>query len=134
MKQMSVTYKAPPGDNKVVEAFGHTFFDGKSEDVTVDDDIAEKLKNNTSFTCSEPTDVKSSDIQPPTEAEIKAKENEDKRKLEAQGASPPQRGAVLNKPAPEQPSPEPEWKPDDKEAGASSKGFHQPGTQAGRDK
>jgi hypothetical protein len=131
MKKMSVTYKAAPGEPKVLEAFGHTFFDGKSEDVTVDDDTAEKLRGNSTFKCGEPQDVEPGDTKL-TEAEIKAKEDEDKRKLEAQGiGGPAQRGAVLNKP---EPQPEHD-KESGKEAGASTKGFHQnPNTQAGRDR
>jgi hypothetical protein len=45
-QKISVIYKAPEGDSKVTEAFGHTFFDGKAEDIEVSDRIAEKIKNN----------------------------------------------------------------------------------------
>jgi hypothetical protein len=48
-QKLSVIYKAPPGDSKVTEAYGHTFFDGQSIDVEVDDRVAEKIKNNPVF-------------------------------------------------------------------------------------
>jgi hypothetical protein len=48
-QKLSVIYKAPPGDSKVTEAFGHTFFDGKAEEIEVDDRIAEKIKANPVF-------------------------------------------------------------------------------------
>ena len=55
MHTLSVTYKAPPGDSKVTEVFGHTFFDGKPETITVDDRVLGKLKNHPLFKCGEPT-------------------------------------------------------------------------------
>jgi hypothetical protein len=58
MHKLSVTYKAPPGDSKVTEAFGHTFFDGKAEEIEVDDDTLARLQNNRSFECGKPTEVK----------------------------------------------------------------------------
>lgn len=51
MHTLSVTYKAPPGDSKVTEVFGHTFFDGKPETITVDDRVLGKLKNHPLFDC-----------------------------------------------------------------------------------
>lgn len=57
MKKLNVTYKAPQGDSKVVEAFGHTFFDGKAEEVTVEDAIAERIMNNRLFHCGKATDA-----------------------------------------------------------------------------
>jgi hypothetical protein len=57
VKKVSVTYHAPKGDNKVVEAFGHTFFDGKAEEVEIADYQFDKLKNNTNFTCGQASDV-----------------------------------------------------------------------------
>jgi hypothetical protein len=48
-QKLSVVYKAPPGDSKVTEAYGHTFFDGQSIDVEVDDRTAEKIKHNPVF-------------------------------------------------------------------------------------
>ena len=48
-QKLTVVYKAPPGDNKVTEAFGHTFHDGKPEDIEVDDETAERIKSNPVF-------------------------------------------------------------------------------------
>lgn len=49
MTKVSVTYHAPKGDEKVVEIFGETFFDGKSNDVELDDHAVRKLKGNPHF-------------------------------------------------------------------------------------
>jgi hypothetical protein len=48
-QKLSVIYKAPPGDSKVLEIFGFTFYDGQSQDVEVDDETAERIKNNPVF-------------------------------------------------------------------------------------
>ena len=48
-QKLSVIYRAPPGDSKVTEAFGHTFYDGKAEEIEVDDATAEKIKRNPVF-------------------------------------------------------------------------------------
>ena len=48
-QKLTVVYKAPPGDSKVTEAFGHTFYDGKPEDIEVSDDVAAKIKANPVF-------------------------------------------------------------------------------------
>jgi hypothetical protein len=48
-QKMTVIYKAPEGDSKVLEAYGHTFFDGKPEDIEVSDEVAEKIKKNPVF-------------------------------------------------------------------------------------
>jgi hypothetical protein len=48
-QKLTVIYKAPPGDSKVTEAFGHTFYDGKPEDIEVDDETAERIKRNPVF-------------------------------------------------------------------------------------
>ena len=48
-QKLTVIYKAPPGDSKVTEAFGHTFYDGKPEDIEVDDATAAKIKANPVF-------------------------------------------------------------------------------------
>jgi hypothetical protein len=53
MPKITVTYKAPKGDSKVTEIFGHTFFDGKPESIDVDDREAEKLKGHPLFTVGE---------------------------------------------------------------------------------
>jgi hypothetical protein len=49
MEKVSVTYKAPEGDSKVIEVFGHTFFDGKAENIEVDERTLAKLKGNKLF-------------------------------------------------------------------------------------
>jgi hypothetical protein len=49
MPKLSVVYKAPPGDSKVTELYGHTFYDGKAEEVEVTDEQAEKIKANPVF-------------------------------------------------------------------------------------
>jgi hypothetical protein len=48
-QKITVTYKAPPGDAKVTEAFGHTFHDGKPEEIEVDEHTADKIRNNPCF-------------------------------------------------------------------------------------
>lgn len=53
MTEITVTYTAPPGDSKVTEIFGHTFFDGKPETIEVDDRMLGKLKNHRQFTVGE---------------------------------------------------------------------------------
>lgn len=53
MKKISATYRAPSGDSKVTEAFGHTFFDGKPEDIEIDDVLAVSLLGNQHFECVE---------------------------------------------------------------------------------
>ncbi|MBO0716574.1 MAG: hypothetical protein J2P55_04460 [Rhizobiales bacterium] len=58
-KKVSVTYHAPKGDSKVVEAFGHTFFDGKAEEIEVPDYQYDKIKNNANFTCGSAGEVES---------------------------------------------------------------------------
>lgn len=95
MKSVSVTYKAPPGDSKVTEVFGHTFFDGKAETVTVDERVLGKLQGNRHFKCSEPQDAKDEAPDPKQQkaADEKALADE-KAKREAQGEPPPLRGAV----------------------------------------
>lgn len=49
LKKAKVTYVAPPGDAKVTEAFGHTYFDGKAEEVELDAHALGKLSNNPCF-------------------------------------------------------------------------------------
>jgi hypothetical protein len=48
-QKLTVIYNAPPGDSKVLEMHGHTFFDGKAEEVEVSDEVAEKIKKNPVF-------------------------------------------------------------------------------------
>jgi hypothetical protein len=51
MAKISVTYRAPKDDSKVVEMGGHTFFDGKVEKVDSDAEgrLLGKLRNNPFF-------------------------------------------------------------------------------------
>jgi hypothetical protein len=100
MKSVTVTYHAPPGDSKVVEAWGHTFFDGKSEQVEVPEHIAQKMRGNRHFQCSEPQDAKPKDAKA-SKADEDAAKRADAEKTAAQLPNPPQRGAVLNPDKPE---------------------------------
>jgi hypothetical protein len=89
--KVSVTYKAPPGDSKVCEMYGHTFYDGKAEEVEVDDETLAKLQGSRVFECGKPTEVKD---QPKTtsDAERKAADAkalaDENAKLAAQGLPP----------------------------------------------
>ena len=51
MRKATVTYNAPPGDNKVVEMGGVTFFDGQSVELNTEDHphIISKLEGNQHF-------------------------------------------------------------------------------------
>ncbi|AVA20672.1 hypothetical protein [Rhizobium sp. NXC24] len=55
MAKISVTYRAPKGDDKVVEMGGHTFFDGKVEKIDSDSEtfLLGKLRTNKHFEVSE---------------------------------------------------------------------------------
>ena len=53
MKKVTVTYHAPPGDSKVVEVWGHTFFDGKAEEIEASDLLIEKMRGNRHFEISD---------------------------------------------------------------------------------
>jgi hypothetical protein len=63
MKKLSVTYHAAKGDSKTVDAWGHTFFDGKPEQVTVEDALYEEMKVNRFFELSGVTDVSPQDAE-----------------------------------------------------------------------
>jgi hypothetical protein len=69
-QKLSVVYKAPPGDSKVLEMHGHTFFDGKAEEVEVSDEVAEKIKKNPVFAPGGP---------PAKEQHGKAHDDDDKK-------------------------------------------------------
>jgi hypothetical protein len=103
MKKVTVTYHAPPHDSKVVEAFGRTFFDGKSEEIEVDDAVLAKLQNNRHFQCGEPSDVKNGKHDTTRDkAAAEAARREDAAKYAAQEtARPTLRGAVNPNPPPE---------------------------------
>lgn len=49
MPKATVTYYAPKGDSKVCEVFGHTFFDGQSQEVDLPQAQLDKLANNATF-------------------------------------------------------------------------------------
>jgi len=91
MQKMTVTYKAPPGDAKVTEAFGYTFHDGKPEEVEVSDEIAAKLQSSRIYECSKPSEVKEGDKKM-TDAERKAADAktlaDENAKRAAQGLPP----------------------------------------------
>lgn len=96
MKKVSATYKAPPGDNKVLEAYGHTFFDGKAEEIELDEVQLAKMQGNRMFECGEPSDVDPSERDEEKEkAAAEAAKVADDAKRIAQGGPPPARGAVL---------------------------------------
>jgi hypothetical protein len=90
--KVSVTYRAPPGDSKVTEAFGHTFFDGKAEDIEVDDDTLARLQGNSVFECGKATEVKEGEPKKMTDAERKAHDAkilaDENAKRAAQGMPP----------------------------------------------
>jgi hypothetical protein len=71
LKKLSVTYHAPKGDSKMVEIFGHTFYDGKAEEVEVEEPILKRLQRNRFFECSKPTDVDSAKPHPDEKHEAK---------------------------------------------------------------
>jgi hypothetical protein len=66
MRKATATYIAPPGDNKVVEMGGVTFFDGKSVDLNDYDHplLLSKLQNNPYFD----VEIGKEDDQPPPKA------------------------------------------------------------------
>jgi len=43
MGNVSVTYKAPPGDTKIVELYGHKFEDGKPTQIEENDENKEAI-------------------------------------------------------------------------------------------
>jgi len=57
MKKVSVTYHAGKGETKVVEAWGHTFYDGKPETVTVSDEYYNEMTGNRFYELGKATDV-----------------------------------------------------------------------------
>ena len=152
MKKVSVTYVAPAGDAKVTEMFGHTLHDGHAEEIEVTERELEKLKGNRHFKIGKETDVDDDKADPKAEkAEREAAEQEDQRKKDAQGYSPPLRGAQAN-PQPtdkekeelqEQPdksrgtsggAPDPSQSQTHKEAPGKSHGVQGSGANLGRDK
>lgn len=89
MKKVSVTYHAPKGDSKVAQLFGHTFHDGKAEEVEVEDGVLAKLKNNPSFTLGKESDAEPSKRDPAKEKAVQeAAKRDDDAKRQAQQTSP----------------------------------------------
>jgi hypothetical protein len=72
MKKLSVTYKAPKNDSKIAESWGHVFYDGKAETVTVSDEYYQEMIVNRFFECGKATDVT------PHEAEVEKEKTEEK--------------------------------------------------------
>jgi len=56
-KKVSITYHAPKGDSKVNEVAGLTFYDGKTEIVTITDAFYQELKNNKCYEMGKTTDM-----------------------------------------------------------------------------
>jgi hypothetical protein len=146
MKKVSVTYVAPAGDAKVTEMFGHTLYDGKAEDIEVTERELEKLKGNPCFKVGKEADADDAKVDPKAaQAEQEAAQRADDSKREAQGYSPPLRGAQSNPPpteAEQAAAAEAAAKeakggagdPQHKKDAAREHGSQGPGTQAGRDK
>jgi hypothetical protein len=66
---MKVTYNAPPGDSKVCEMGGVTFFDGVAVDVDESSHLGGKLKTNQHFTIKAPR-AKAEKVEAPVEDDI----------------------------------------------------------------
>ena len=56
-KKLTIIYKAPKDETKVVEIWGHTFFDNKPEHVIISDADYLEASNHKFFECSKPSDV-----------------------------------------------------------------------------
>lgn len=67
MSNVTVTYHAPKGDEKVVEIFGQTFFDGQSSEVDLDARAIGKLKKNQHFEISGEDDAEDPEVAPTPE-------------------------------------------------------------------
>lgn len=78
MSTVSVTYKAPKDDNKVVEMGGHTFFDGQAAKLDSEKDFAilAKLRSNWHFKVTDKTPVK---VAEPEEGEKPNEDAEDEK-------------------------------------------------------
>lgn len=77
MKKATVTYSAPPGDSKVVEMMGQTFFDGKGTEVVLDDFQIAKLEGNKHFKLSGVQDHDEQAAAEKASKEAKAKEEKE---------------------------------------------------------
>jgi len=70
-KKLTITYHAPKDDSRVVEIWGHTFFDNKPEHVTISDAAYLEASNHKFFECSKPTDVAEHEAEPEPEKETR---------------------------------------------------------------
>ena len=66
-KKLTITYHAPKNDSRVVEIWGHTFFDKKPEHVTISDSDYAEASNHKFFECSKPSDVAEPEVEPERE-------------------------------------------------------------------
>ena len=66
-KKLTITYHAPRDDSRIVEIWGHTFFDNKPEHVTISDSDYTEASNHRFFECSKPTDVAEQEAEPEKE-------------------------------------------------------------------
>ena len=66
-KKLTITYHAPKDDSRIVEIWGHTFFDKKPEHVTISDSDYAEASNHKFFECSKPTDVAEPEAEPEKE-------------------------------------------------------------------
>ena len=66
-KKLTITYHAPKDDSRIVEIWGHTFFDNKPEHVVISDHAYTEASNHKFFECSKPTDVAEQEAEPEKE-------------------------------------------------------------------
>ena len=66
-KKLTITYHAPRDDSRIVEIWGHTFFDNKPEHVTISDEAYLEASNHKFFECGKPTDVAEQEAEPEKE-------------------------------------------------------------------
>ena len=74
MKKVSVTYHAGKGETKVVEAWGHTFYDGKAETVTVPVEHYNEMISSRFYEVGKPTDVMEAEVEAEKQKAEKASE------------------------------------------------------------
>lgn len=95
MKKATATYVAPPGDNKVVEMGGVTFFDGKPVDLNTDDHghLISKLPGNQHF------DVEVGEEEASPKKKLGRPSNADKAAAEKQSPAAQQASQLGGQPA-----------------------------------
>lgn len=103
MKKATVTYSAPPGDSKVVEMMGHTFFDGKGTEVVLDDHLIKKLEANKLFKVSGAQDYDETAEAEKRSKEAKASEEKDAKEKAMQQEQEGGKPGQPNQPQPGQP-------------------------------